>query len=112
MKFLILTAFISLFSVSFSLPVAIRSRDDLTSRKAPASTAKASPAKVQQAADNFATDATTVSASLNSLGSATDPKKIKSLASTAFTAESDEDAQRSVLNAAAGSAGVGLPSPP
>ncbi|KAH8646566.1 hypothetical protein BGZ60DRAFT_509652 [Tricladium varicosporioides] len=55
---------------------------------------------VQTAADNFAKDANTVSASLNQLPSETDATKIKALATTAFKAESDEDAQRAVLFAA------------
>jgi hypothetical protein len=62
-------------------------------------------AAVQQAATNFAKDANTVSASLNQLPDETSAANIKSLATTAFNAESDEDAQRSVLAAAAGSAG-------
>jgi hypothetical protein len=62
-------------------------------------------AAVQQAAMNFAEDANTVSASLNQLPAETSANTIKSLATTAFNAESDEDAQRAVLAAAAGSAG-------
>lgn len=46
-----------------------------------------------------------VSASLNQLPDGTSANSIKSLATTAFNAESDEDAQNSVLAAAAGSAG-------
>jgi hypothetical protein len=64
-----------------------------------------SMAAVQQAAMNFAEDANTVSASLNQLPAETSANTIKSLATTAFNAESDEDAQRAVLAAAAGSAG-------
>jgi len=56
------------------------------------------------AAGAFANDAMTVSAALNSLGTETDPEKIRSLASTAFQAESDEDQRRNVLNTVAGSA--------
>ncbi|KAF8846569.1 hypothetical protein BDZ45DRAFT_666807 [Acephala macrosclerotiorum] len=66
---------------------------------------KVNAASVKQAASNFATDANTVSASINKMGQTTDKDTIKSLATTAFKAESDEDAQRSVLAAAAGSAG-------
>ncbi len=64
-----------------------------------------SMAAVQQATTNFAKDANTVSASLNQLPDETSAANIKSLATTAFNAESDEDAQRAVLAAAAGSAG-------
>jgi hypothetical protein len=60
---------------------------------------------VQQATMNFAKDANTVSASLNQLPDETSANTIRSLATTAFNAESDEDAQRAVLAAAAGSAG-------
>lgn len=42
---------------------------------------------------------------VNSLATATDKDTIKSLASTGFDAETDEDSKRSVLAAAAGSAG-------
>ncbi|PMD12022.1 hypothetical protein NA56DRAFT_695776 [Hyaloscypha hepaticicola] len=64
-----------------------------------------SVAAVQQATTNFAKDANTVSASLNQLPDETSAANIKSLATTAFNAESDEDARRSVLAAAAESAG-------
>jgi hypothetical protein len=79
-----------------------------------AGTAKAAPGfssrmpsmeAVQQATMNFAKDANTVSASLNQLPDETSANTIRSLATTAFNAESDEDAQRAVLAAAAGSAG-------
>lgn len=50
---------------------------------------------------NFATDANTVSSCLNEMATTTDANSIKSLASTAFKTESDEDSQRSVLVAAA-----------
>ncbi|CZR70137.1 uncharacterized protein PAC_20038 [Phialocephala subalpina] len=66
---------------------------------------KVNAASVKTASSNFATDANTVSASINKMGQTTDKNTIKSLATTAFNAESDEDAQRSVLAAAAGSAG-------
>ncbi|KAK6064267.1 hypothetical protein SCUP234_12168 [Seiridium cupressi] len=55
---------------------------------------------VQQAADNFAGDVATVSNSLNTLGTTTDQATRKQLANAGFKAESDEDAQRSVLFAA------------
>ncbi|CAL3966287.1 hypothetical protein PZA11_002985 [Diplocarpon coronariae] len=58
---------------------------------------------VQYAAGAFANDANTVSASLNALGTEQDPEKIRSLATTAFQAESDEDQRRNVLNTAGGS---------
>jgi hypothetical protein len=64
-----------------------------------------SVAAVQQATTHFAKDANTVSASLNQLPDETSAANIKSLTTTAFNAESDKDAQRSVLAAAAGSAG-------
>lgn len=69
------------------------------------SNTKVTPASVKTAVSNFATDANTVSASLNKMGTTTDATMLKSLATTAFNAESDEDAQRSVLASAAGSAG-------
>ncbi|KAL2070880.1 hypothetical protein VTL71DRAFT_13906 [Oculimacula yallundae] len=59
---------------------------------------------VQYAAGAFANDATTVSASLNALGKETNPEMIRALATVAFTAESDEDQRRNVLNTAGGSA--------
>ncbi|CZS89085.1 hypothetical protein WAI453_010401 [Rhynchosporium graminicola] len=59
---------------------------------------------VQYAAGAFANDATTVSNSLNALGSETNPEMIRALATVAFTAESDEDQRRNVLNTAGGSA--------
>ncbi|PBP26209.1 PPE family protein [Diplocarpon rosae] len=62
----------------------------------------AAPA-VQYAAGAFANDANTVSASLNALGTEQDPEMIRSLATTAFQAESDEDQRRNVLNTAGGS---------
>lgn len=70
------------------------------STAAAASGKKPTANAVQTAADNFAKDANTVSASLNQLPSETDATKIKALATTAFKAESDEDAQRAVLFAA------------
>nr|ARJ57516.1 putative secreted effector protein CSEP034 [Podosphaera xanthii] len=60
---------------------------------------------VTKAVSNFDRDATMVSAALNSLPNLTNSKQIKSVAKSAFDAESDEDAQRSVLAAAAGDAG-------
>lgn len=78
---------------------------DATSKSSTSSSKMPSMAAVQQAATNFAKDANTVSASLNQLPGETSTTNIKSLATTAFNAESDEDAQRAVLAAAAGSAG-------
>lgn len=66
-------------------------------------TAKADPVSVQLAADSFKRDATVVSQNLNSLGTETDPTNINALATKAFSAESDENAQRAVLALAAGS---------
>ncbi|KAH7397505.1 hypothetical protein BKA64DRAFT_753047 [Cadophora sp. MPI-SDFR-AT-0126] len=63
-------------------------------------------AMVMYAAGAFANDAMTVSASLNTLGTETDPEKIRQIATTAFQAESDEDQRRNVLATAAGSAGA------
>jgi hypothetical protein len=76
-----------------------------TAKAASGSSKLPSMAAVQQATTNFAKDANTVSASLNQLPEETSATNIKSLATTAFKAESDEDAQRAVLAAAAGSAG-------
>jgi len=45
---------------------------------------KVTAASVKQAAANFAKDANTVSASINTMGSTTDSKTLKSLATTAF----------------------------
>lgn len=73
--------------------------------KASTSNTKVTSASVKTAVSNFATDANTVSSSINKMGSSTNQATIKSLATTAFKAESDEDAQRSVLASAAGSAG-------
>ncbi|TQS34786.1 hypothetical protein Golomagni_04819 [Golovinomyces magnicellulatus] len=66
---------------------------------------KPSPRRVSQAADNFARDAGIVSNALNTLPAMTDKKQIQSTAQEAFEAETDEDNQRSVLAAAAGSSG-------
>ncbi|RDW83527.1 hypothetical protein BP5796_05018 [Coleophoma crateriformis] len=67
-----------------------------------ASTTKASAQSVQSAVSGFASDANTVSSSLNSLLTTTDTATIKSLATTAFARESNENSQRAVLAAAAG----------
>ncbi|KAB8298332.1 hypothetical protein EYC80_002059 [Monilinia laxa] len=67
---------------------------------------KVTSAQVQSAVSGFANDANTVSAALNKLPSMTDPFQISALAGQAFSAESDEDSQRSVLFAAAGTAGA------
>jgi hypothetical protein len=64
-----------------------------------------SAAQVKAAVSGFASDAKTVSAALNSLPTMTDKTAIASMAAKAFAAESDEDSQRAVLSAAAGSAG-------
>ncbi|KAI9046736.1 hypothetical protein LZ554_009474 [Drepanopeziza brunnea f. sp. 'monogermtubi'] len=61
---------------------------------------------VSYAAGAFANDAQTVSRSLNTLGSETDPETIRNVAATAFQAESDEDQRRNVLATMAGSAGA------
>lgn len=67
---------------------------------------KADPVAVQLASDSFKRDATVVSQNLNSLGTETDPTTINALATKAFSAESDENAQRAVLALAAGPAGA------
>lgn len=81
-----------------------------TSAAFPLSTLKirqlANSANVQLAADSFKRDATVVSQNLNSLGTETDPATINALATKAFSAESDENAQRAVLAMAAGPAGA------
>lgn len=59
-----------------------------------------SASSVQTAADNFASDVSIVSNSLNTLGTTTDEAERKKLANAGFKAESDEDNQRSVLFAA------------
>jgi hypothetical protein len=76
-----------------------------TSTNSNAATKVLSAFSVKAAASHFASDANTVSASLNALPPTTDSKTIKSLAFKAFVAEFDEDAQRAVLAAAAGSSG-------
>ncbi|POS85410.1 hypothetical protein EPUL_005621 [Erysiphe pulchra] len=60
---------------------------------------------VARAADNFAQDAGIVSNAINKMTSMTDQNAIKVTAQRAFDAESDEDNQRRILVAAAGSAG-------
>ncbi|KAI6247224.1 hypothetical protein HI914_05104 [Erysiphe necator] len=60
---------------------------------------------VSRAADNFAQDAGIVSNAINKMTSMTDQSAIKDAAQRAFDAESDEDNQRQILAAAAGSAG-------
>ncbi|RKF53628.1 putative ppe family protein [Erysiphe neolycopersici] len=60
---------------------------------------------VARAADNFAQDAGIVSNAINKMTSMTDQDAIKATAQRAFDAESDEDNQRRILAAAAGSAG-------
>lgn len=80
--------------------------DATTKAAATGGSTKVTASSVKAAAANFAKDANTVSSSINTMGSTTDSKTLKSLATTAFNAESDEDAQRSVLAAAAGSAGA------
>ncbi|KAI0121137.1 hypothetical protein BJ170DRAFT_146413 [Xylariales sp. AK1849] len=65
---------------------------------------KPSTTQVQTAADNFAGDVSTVSNSLNTLGTTTDQAQRTKLANAGFAAESDEDAQRSVLFAAGNNA--------
>jgi hypothetical protein len=65
-------------SLSVSLPVDARANTKVTA------------ASVKTAAANFAKDANTVSSSINTMGDTTDSKKLKSLATTAFAAESDE----------------------
>jgi hypothetical protein len=64
------------------------------------STTNPSAKQVQTAADNFASDVAIVSNSLNTLGTTTDQTQRKSLANAGFKAETNEDAQRSVLFAA------------
>ncbi|KAF7869869.1 hypothetical protein EAF04_004653 [Stromatinia cepivora] len=80
--------------------------EDATTRQATSgSKSRVTAAQVKSAVSGFANDANTVSAALNKLPSMTDRSDIASLAGKAFNAESDEDSQRSVLFAAAGSAG-------
>ncbi|KAH8659851.1 hypothetical protein BX600DRAFT_51149 [Xylariales sp. PMI_506] len=55
---------------------------------------------VQQAADNFASDVSTVSHSLNTLGTTTSQTERVTLANAGYKAESNENAQRAVLFAA------------
>ncbi|RDW70951.1 hypothetical protein BP6252_07514 [Coleophoma cylindrospora] len=69
-----------------------------------ASTTKASAQSVQSAVSGFASDANTVSSSLNSLLTTTNTATIKSLATTAFARETNENSQRAVLAAASGTA--------
>jgi len=70
-----------------------------------AATSSKAQTKVKNAANAFASDVGTVSNSINKLATATDTKTIKSLASTGFSAEKDEDTHRAVLNTAAGFTG-------
>lgn len=101
MQFAKITMVIAIIGSSLAAPIDMADMKDL----AKAAAKKPTAAAVMAASKNFAKDANTVSASLNSLGSTTDTKQIKALSSKAFAAESDEDAQRSVLAAASGSAG-------
>ncbi|KAM0143539.1 hypothetical protein ACHAO1_000640 [Botrytis cinerea] len=80
--------------------------ENVASSKATSSSKKVTAAQVKSAVSGFASDANTVSAALNKLPTMTDKSAISSLAGKAFAAESDEDSQRSVLAAAAGSAGT------
>lgn len=114
MKFLTLAVVLGLqVTSSICAPIdntllgATRSLDDtplavLQDRAKTSATATSTPTakQVQQAADNFAGDVATVSNSLNKLGTTTDTTQRKALADAGFKAESDEDAQRSVLFAA------------
>ncbi|POS82340.1 hypothetical protein EPUL_005955, partial [Erysiphe pulchra] len=61
--------------------------------------------EVTQAVDRLAKNADTVSSVLNKLPSLTDESEISKTAKRGVDAESDEDGQRTVLAAAAGSAG-------
>ncbi|TGO37555.1 hypothetical protein BHYA_0094g00180 [Botrytis hyacinthi] len=79
--------------------------ENVASSKALSSIRKVTAAQVKSAVSGFASDANTVSSALNKLPSMTDKSDISALAGKAFAAESDEDSQRSVLFAAAGSAG-------
>ncbi|THV54535.1 hypothetical protein BGAL_0025g00560 [Botrytis galanthina] len=79
--------------------------ENVASSKATFASKKVTAAQVKSAVSGFASDANTVSAALNKLPSMTDKSDISALAGKAFAAESDEDSQRSVLFAAAGSAG-------
>jgi hypothetical protein len=65
---------------------------DATSNNANTKASSKTPtaAQVKTAAANFAKDANTVSGNINSLGSASSASQIKSMASAAFKAESDE----------------------
>lgn len=75
-----------------------QNRGGLSTRASKSSTPSAS--SVQTAADNFSSDVSIVSNSLNTLGTTTDQATRTKLANTGFKAETDEDNQRSVLFAA------------
>lgn len=71
--------------------LAIEDLKSLATTKAAATTnTKVTAASVKTASSNFAKDANTVSASINTMGDTTDSKTLKSLATKAFAAESDE----------------------
>ncbi|KAM3078429.1 hypothetical protein ACMFMG_006309 [Clarireedia jacksonii] len=115
MKSIFIILFLTILAVTSALPIfhtrsgnGLSARDDSTSAVFGNSTTNSntpSPAQVQAAVSGFASDAKIVSAALNSLPTMTDGIAIAFTAAKAFAAESDEDSQRAVLAAAAGSAG-------
>lgn len=96
--------FLNMFAVGTCLPIFL----DITSglhNLAAATASKATQSKVTNAANSFAGDVATVSNSINKLATTTDTKTIKSLATTGFKAEQDEDQHRAILSSAAGTSG-------
>lgn len=105
MKYLTLAAAIAILAATHAAPLPAKNQKGGSGgNKGDAAQDATMPtqAEVENAAANFKNDATTVSASLNNIGDTTDATQIKLLATEAFNAENDEDAQRAVLFAAAG----------
>lgn len=96
MQFTSIIAVFALASLSAAYPLEIRAARGGNSTNA------ASASAVTTAAQNFVDDATTVSASLNTMNDQRNRFKVAALAKKAFDAETDEDAQRAVLSAAGG----------
>ncbi|KAI6249692.1 hypothetical protein HI914_01169 [Erysiphe necator] len=113
MHYIQILSFLACAQVAFANPILQQSRAKSAANDATQSVKAASNStgnnitndSVQRAADGFAQDAGIVSNAINAMTSMTDQNAIKATAQRAFDAESDEDNQRKVLAAAAGTAG-------
>lgn len=113
MHYIQILSILACAQVAFANPILQQSRAKSAANDATQSVKAASNStgnnitndSVQRAADGFAQDAGIVSNAINAMTSMTDQNAIKATAQRAFDAESDEDNQRKVLAAAAGTAG-------